>query len=156
MYGLISELKNVYNDIFNFIRALVKSNLYVGHCSSEEKIYESIKDILNVCEENEWSMLVTEIFNQLDPIKLNEDSYVLLNYEINWNVMNVLINSIGKVPKILTLSDVISILRIIIYDWFDIRFMRNTPMTTFTVNKLKQLYEKDRTAEYDSGISDVE
>ncbi|AJC00367.1 NSP1, partial [Human rotavirus A] len=94
--------------------------------------------------------------NQLDPIKLNEDSYVLLNYEINWNVMNVLINSIGKVPKILTLSDVISILRIIIYDWFDIRFMRNTPMTTFTVNKLKQLYEKDRTAEYDSDISDVE
>lgn len=80
----------------------------------------------------------------------------MLNYEINWNVVNVLINSIGKVPRILTLSDVISILRIIIYDWFDIRFMRNTPMTTFTVNKLKQLYEKDRTAEYDSGISDVE
>nr|QEY08131.1 nonstructural protein 1 [Human rotavirus A] len=150
------RIKNVYNDVFNFIRALVKSNLYVGHCSSEEKIYESIKDILNVCKENEWNMLVTEIFNQLDPIKLNEDSYVLLNYEINWNVMNVLINSIGKVPRILTLSDVISILRIIIYDWFDIRFMRNTPMTTFTVNKLKQLYEKDRTAEYDSGISDVE
>ena len=88
------RIKNVYDDIFNFIRALVKSNLYVGHCSSEEKIYEPIKDILNVCKENEWNTLVTEIFNQLDPIKLNEDSYVLLNYEINWNVMNVLINSI--------------------------------------------------------------
>nr|AUV48582.1 NSP1 [Human rotavirus A] len=150
------RIKNVPNDIFPFIRALVKSNLYVGHCSSEEKIYESIQDILNVCKENEWNMLVTEIFNQLDPIKLNEDSYVLLNPEINWNVLNVLINSIGKVPKILTLNDVISILRIIIYDWFDIRFMRTTPMTTFTVNKLKQLYEKDKTAEYDSGISDVE
>nr|BDF93099.1 NSP1 protein [Rotavirus A] len=150
------RIKNVYNDIFNFIRALVKSNLYVGHCSSEEKIYESIKDVLNVCKENEWNMLVTEMFNQLEPITLNKDNYILLNHEINWNVMNVLINSIGKVPKILTLSDVILILRIIIYDWFDIRFMRNTPMTTFTVDKLKQLYAKDRTAEYDSGVSDIE
>ncbi len=44
----------------------------------------------------------------------------------------------------------------IIYEWFDIRYMRNTPMVTFTIDKLRRLYTGLKTVEYDSGISDIE
>nr|QHX60369.1 non-structural protein 1 [Human rotavirus A]QHX60375.1 non-structural protein 1 [Human rotavirus A] len=150
------RIKNVYNDIFNFIRALVKSNLYVGHCSSEEKIYEYIKDVLDVCDDEKWKMAVTEIFNCLEPVELDTVKYVLFNHEVNWDVINLLVQSVGKVPQILTLNDIIIIMKSIIYEWFDIRYMRNTPMTTFTVYKLRQLCTGVKTVDYDSGISDVE
>nr|AAQ07958.1 nonstructural protein nsp1 [Human rotavirus A] len=150
------RIKKVYDNIFSFVRALVKSNVNIGHCSSQEKIYEHIKDILDVCDDDKWNSSVTEIFNCLEPVELNAIKYVLFNHEVSWDVINVLVQNIGKVPQILTLNDIVIVLQSIIYDWFDIRYMRHTPMTTFTVDKLKRLCVEEKTVEYDSGISDVE
>ncbi|ACJ73793.1 NSP1 [Bovine rotavirus] len=150
------RVKKIYDNIFNFLRALVKSNVNVGHCSSQEKIYECVENILDVCDNEKWKTSVTKIFNYLEPVELNAVNYVLFNHEVNWDVINVLVQSIGKVPQILTLNDVTTIMQSIIYEWFDTKYMRNTPMTTFTVDKLRRLCTGSKTVDYDSGISDVE
>nr|AJC01059.1 nonstructural protein NSP1 [Porcine rotavirus A] len=150
------RLRSIYDNILSFIRALTKSNTSIGHCSSQEKIHDYVKDIFDVCDENKWNQSVTNLFNCLDPVELNNTSYILLNHEVSWDVANILVQHIGKIPQILTLNDVITALHSIIYDWFDIRHMRNTPLTTFTVDKLRRLYARRKTAEYDSGVSDVE
>nr|UUH62011.1 NSP1 [Human rotavirus A] len=150
------RIKKIYDNIFNFLRALVKSNSNIGHCSSQEKIYEHIKGVLDICDDEKWKMAVAEIFNCLEPVELDTVKYVLFNHEVNWDVINLLVQSVGKVPQILTLNDIVIIMKSIIYEWFDIRYMRNTPMTTFTVDKLRQLCTGVKTVDYDSGISDVE
>nr|AHF49497.1 NSP1 [Rotavirus A] len=150
------RIKKVYDNIFSFMRALVKSNVNIGHCSSQEKIYEHITSILDVCDDDKWNSSVAEMFDYLEPVELNTTKYVLFNHEVNWDVINVLVQNIGKVPQILTLNDIVVILQSIIYDWFDIRYMRHTPMTTFTIDKLRRLCVEKKTVEYDSGISDVE
>nr|ABV66087.1 NSP1 [Rotavirus A] len=150
------RVKKIYDNIFNFLRALVKSNVNVGHCSSQEKIYECVENILDVCDNEKWKTSVTKIFNYLEPVELNAVNYVLFNHEVNWDVINVLVQSIGKVPQILTLNDVTTIMQSIIYEWFDTKYIRNTPMTTFTVDKLRRLCTGSKTVDYDSGISDVE
>nr|QCH41424.1 NSP1 [Rotavirus A] len=150
------RLRNIYDNVLGFIRALTKSNTSIGHCSSQEKMHEYVRDVFDVCDENKWDASVTSMFNCLDPVELDNCHYVLLNYEVSWDVANILIQHIGKIPQILTLNDVKTALHSMVYDWFDVRYMRNTPMTTFTVDKLKQLCAKQKTVEYDSGISDVE
>nr|AYP00121.1 NSP1 [Rotavirus A] len=150
------RLRSIYDNILSFIRALTKSNTSIGHCSSQEKIHDYVKDIFDVCDENKWNQSVTNLFNCLNPVELNNTHYILLNHEVSWDVANILVQHIGKIPQILTLNDVITALHSIIYDWFDIRHMRNTPLTTFTVDKLRRLYARRKTAEYDSGVSDIE
>nr|AJC68693.1 NSP1 protein [Porcine rotavirus] len=150
------RLRNIYDNVLSFIRALTKSNTNIGHCSSQEKIHEYIKYVFDVCDENKWNASVTNIFNCLDPVELDNVHYILLNHEVSWDVANILIQHIGKIPQILTLNDVKTALYSMIYDWFDIRYMRNTPMTTLAVDKLRQSYTKRKTVDYDSGLSDVE
>nr|CAA78092.1 VP5 protein [Porcine rotavirus] len=150
------RVKKIYDNIFNFLRALVKSNVNVGHCSSQEKIYQCVENILDVCDNEKWKTSVTKIFNYLEPVELNAVNYVLFNHEVNWDVINVLVQSIGKVPQILTLNDVTTIMQSIIYEWFTRKYMRNTPMTTFTVDKLRRLCTGSKTVDCNSGISDVE
>ncbi|CAB85770.1 non-structural protein 1, partial [Rotavirus A] len=82
--------------------------------------------VLNVCDDERWKTSIMEIFNCLEPVELDDVKYVLFNHEINWDVINALVHSIGKVPQILTLENVITIMQSIIYEWFDIRYMRNT------------------------------
>ncbi|AGV41069.1 NSP1 [Human rotavirus A] len=149
------RLRNICDNVLNFIRALVKSNTRIGHCSSQEQIHNYIRDVFDVCDENKWNTSIASIFNCLEPVELDSVHYVLLNHEVNWDVANILIQNIGKVPQILTLNDVITAMHSMIYDWFDIRYMRNTPTTTFTVDKLRQLCARRKIADYDSGISDV-
>ncbi|ACJ73784.1 NSP1 [Bovine rotavirus] len=150
------RVNKIYDNIFNFLRALVKSNVTVGHCSSHEKIYECVENIHDVSDNEKWKTSLTKIFNYLEAVELNAVNYVLFNHEVNWDVINVLVQSIGKVPQILTLNDVTTIMQSIIYEWFDTKYMRNTPMTTFTVDKLRRLCTGSKTVDYDSGISDVE
>ncbi|AFJ93027.1 nonstructural protein NSP1 [Rotavirus A] len=150
------RIKKIYDNIFNFLPPPVKSNVNVGHCSSQEKIYEFVENVLDVCDNEKWKTSITEIFNYLEPVELNTIKYALFNHEVNWDVINILVQSIGKIPQILTLNDVIIIMHSIIYEWFDIRYMRNTPMTTFTIDKLRQLCTGPKTVEYDSCVSDIE
>uniref|UniRef100_Q9QNA9 Non-structural protein 1 n=1 Tax=Rotavirus A (strain RVA/Human/Japan/KU/1995/G1P1A[8]) TaxID=10952 RepID=NSP1_ROTHK len=150
------RIKKIYDKVFNFLRAFSKFNINIGHCSSQEKMYEYVEDVLNVCNDERWKTSIIEIFNCLEPVELDDVKYVLFNHEINWDVINVLVHSIGKVPQILTLENVITIIQSIIYEWFDIRYMRNTPMVTFTIDKLRRLHTGLKTVEDDSGISDVE
>ncbi|AGR88583.1 nonstructural protein NSP1, partial [Porcine rotavirus A] len=150
------RLRSICDNVLNFIRALIKSNTSIGHCSSQEQIYDYIRDVINVCDEGKWNTSVTGMFNCLEPVELGNVQYILLNYEVNWDVANVLIQNIGKIPQILTLNDVMTALHSMIYDWFDVRYMRNTPTTTLTVDKLRQLCARRRTVDYDLSMSDVE
>nr|AJC01056.1 nonstructural protein NSP1 [Porcine rotavirus A] len=150
------RLRNICDNVLNFIRALIKSNTGIGHCSSQEQIHAYIRDIFDVCDEDKWNASVTGIFNCLEPVELGNIHYVLLNHDVNWDVANILIQNIGKIPQILTLSDVITALHSMIFDQFLVRYLRNTPTTTFTVDKLRQLRARRKIADYDSGISDVE
>ncbi|AOW44077.1 NSP1 [Porcine rotavirus] len=150
------RLRSIYDNILSFIRALTKSNTSIGHCSSQEKIHSYVKDIFDVCDENRWNQSVADLFKCLDPVELNNTHYILLNHEVSWDVANILIQHIGKIPQILTLNDVMTALHFIIYDWFDIRYMRNTPLTTVTVDKLRQLHARRKIVDSDSGLSDVE
>ncbi|BAW83521.1 non-structural protein 1, partial [Rotavirus A RVA/Human-wt/NPL/07N1760/2007/G26P[19]] len=121
------RLRNIYDNILNFIRALIKSNTNIGHCSSQEQIHNFIRDVFDICDESKWNASVAGIFTCLEPVELDNTSYVLLNHEVNWDVANVLIQNIGRIPQILTFNDVVTALHSMIYDWFDIRYMRNTP-----------------------------
>nr|QTG69702.1 NSP1 [Rotavirus A]QTG69703.1 NSP1 [Rotavirus A]QTG69704.1 NSP1 [Rotavirus A]QTG69705.1 NSP1 [Rotavirus A]QTG69706.1 NSP1 [Rotavirus A] len=150
------RLRNIYDNILNFVRALIKSNTNIGHCSSQEQIHNFIIDVFDICDESKWNASIVGIFNCLEPVELDNTSYVLLNHEVNWDVANVLIQNIGRIPQILTFNDVVTALHSMIYDWFDIRYMRNTPTTTFPGDKLRQLCARRKTADYDSGVSDVE
>ncbi|AJC01061.1 nonstructural protein NSP1 [Porcine rotavirus A] len=150
------RLRSIYDNMLSFIRALTKSNTNIGHCSSQEKIHDYIKGIFNVCNEDEWNQSVIGLFHCLEPVELDSAHYVLLNHEVSWDVANVLIQHTGRVPQILTLNDVVTALHSIIYDWFDVRYMRNTPLTTLTVDKLRRLCARRKTVDHDSGISDIE
>ncbi|ATY52003.1 NSP1 [Porcine rotavirus A] len=150
------RLRNIYDNVLSFIRAITKSNTSIGHCSSQEKIHSYVKDIFDVCDENKWNQSVVNLFNCLDPVELSNTHYILLNHEVSWDVANILIQHVGKVPQILTLNDVMTALHSIIYDWFDIRHMRNTPLTTVTVDELRQLHARRKIVDSDSGLSDVE
>lgn len=150
------RLRNIHDNILNFVRALVKSNTNIGHCSSQEQIHNFIVGVFDICDESKWNASVEGIFACLEPVELDNTSYVLLNHEVNWDVANVLIQNIGRIPQILTFNDVVTALHSMIYDWFDVRYMRNTPTTTFTVDKLRRLCARRKTVDYDSGVSDVE
>nr|ADN93329.1 NSP1 [Bovine rotavirus A]QDM35332.1 NSP1 [Rotavirus A] len=152
------RLRKIYNNIMDFIRALVKSNGNVGHCSSQESVYKCIPDIFLICKMEKWNEAVEILFNYLEPVDINGTEYALLDYEVNWEVRGLVMQNMdGKVPRILNINDTKKILSAIIFDWFDTRYMRETPMTTSTTNQLRTLNKKNELIdEYDLELSDVE
>lgn len=152
------RLKKIYNNMMDFIRALVKSNGNVGHCSSQESVYKCIPDIFLICEMEKWNEAVRALFRYLEPVDINGEEYVLLDYEVNWEVRGLIMQNMdGRVPRILNMDDVRKILSAIIFDWFDVRYMRETPLTTLTTNQLRALNRKNELIdEYDLELSDVE
>ncbi|ASK51191.1 NSP1, partial [Rotavirus A] len=152
------RLRKIYNNIMDFIRALVKSNGNVGHCSSQESVYKYIPDLFLICKTEKWNEAVEMLFNYLEPVDINGTEYVLLDYEVNWEVRGLVMQNMdGKVPRILNMSDTKKILSAMIFDWFDTRYMRETPMTTSTTNQLRTLNKRNELIdEYDLELSDVE
>ncbi|ADZ28323.1 nonstructural protein NSP1 [Human rotavirus A] len=152
------RLKKIYNNVMDFIRALVKSNTSIGHCSSQESVYIFMLEMFLICEMKKWNEAVEVRFNCLDPVDINGTYYVLLDYEVNWEVRGLVMQSMdGKIPRILNLNDANKLLITMVFDWFDIRYMRETPMTTLTVNKLRTLNKRNELIdEYDLELSDVE
>ncbi|BAU88565.1 non-structural protein NSP1 [Human rotavirus A] len=152
------RIKKIYNNVLDFIRALSKSNGMAGHCSSQEEIYKYVSKLFLIYDKEQWTGSIDRLFKCLEPVDINEVEYVLFDHEINWEVRGLISQCMnGNIPRILNLSDIRLILSSLIYDWFDIRYMRETPMTTSTTNELRKLNRKNELIdEYDLELSDVE
>lgn len=152
------RIKKIYNNVLDFIRALSKSNGMAGHCSSQEEIYKYVPKLFLIYDEEQWTESIDKLFRCLEPVNINEVEYVLFDHEINWEVRGLILQCMnGNIPRILNLSDIRLILSSLIHDWFDMRYMRETPMITSTTNELRKLNRKNELIdEYDLELSDVE
>nr|QSV39129.1 NSP1 [Human rotavirus A] len=152
------RLRKIYNNMMNFIRALVKSNTNVGHCSSYELVYKCIPSIFIIWKIEKWNDSVKALFEYLEPVEINHVEYVLLDHELSWEMSGVIKQIMnGRVPRILSFDDVKKIIGAIIYDWFDVRYMRETPIIVSTTNELRKLNKGNNLMDgYDHELSDIE
>nr|BAA07346.1 NSP1 protein [Rotavirus sp.] len=152
------RLKKVYNNTMCFIRALMKSNKNVGHRSSQEVVYEYMSNIFIVWKNEKWNKSMQMIFDYLEPVEISGIEYILLDHELSWEIRGIVMQIMnGEIPRILTFNDVKKIISAIIYDWFDVRYMREMPLIISTTNELRKMNKRnDLMDEYSYELSDTE
>nr|UYO78343.1 NSP1 protein [Rotavirus A] len=136
------RFKNIYNVIMDFLRALCKSNLSIGHCSSVEGVYEIVPYLFNPYGA-EFTSKLHIFFSYLEPVEIKGTEYVIFSYPLHPDSQYVIFgNEIP--PTILSESQIMNIIINIIDYWFNFNSAPSMPLTLRTTNALHYLRSIDK------------
>ncbi|AIE45278.1 non-structural protein, partial [Human rotavirus A] len=134
------RIKEVYDLVIEFLRALVKSNLNVGHCSSIESIYSDIPTLFNPCRKEKFNKAISNLFTYLEPVDIKGVKYVLLNYPISIQLHDILrVYGSNRVATVMSEHTINCMIKQIIAKWFDVDNVRVQPLTLTQTNSLYAL-----------------
>nr|ACA96837.1 NSP1 [Human rotavirus A]ACA96841.1 NSP1 [Human rotavirus A] len=152
------RLSDIYDLIMEFIRVLVKSNVNVGHCSSNEWIYPHMQNIFNPCRTQSYNFAINKLFEYLESVEVDGTEYIMFDNNLTIELYDIIRSVMRcRVPSILSKFDVATIIKAIISKWFNIDRMRKVPLTLMQTSTLRNLNSSDDLIdEYALMISDDE